>query len=56
MFRELRPLKEIHKIQEKLYEERKKKTDKEKLSAIHREAEEAKKRYGFVLRRASYIK
>ena len=54
MFSEPRPLKEIHKIQEILSDERKKMTDKEKLSAIHREAEEAKKKYGFVLRRASY--
>ncbi len=56
MFRELRPLKEIHRIQERLYEERKKMTDREKLALIHREAEEVKKKYGLALRKISYAK
>ena len=47
MFKEPKPMREIHKIQEELYKEQKKMTDKEKLAALHREAEEAEKKYGF---------
>ncbi len=35
MVKELGPMKEIHEIQEKLYEERKNMIDKEKLAVIH---------------------
>jgi len=56
MFKEPKPMREIHKIQEGLYEEQKKMTDKEKLAALHREAEEAEKKYGFSLRKVSYAK
>lgn len=56
MLKEPKPMREIHEIQEKLYEERKRMSRKEKLAAIHREAEEAKKKYGLVLRKASHVK
>ena len=56
MLKEPRPMKEIHEIQEKLYEERKKMTDKEKLAAIHGEAEETERKYGFALRKVSHVK
>ena len=51
MFKEPKPMREIHEIQEKLYEERKKMSAKDKLAAIHREAEEAEKKYGLALRK-----
>mgnify|MGYP001571383723 CR=1 FL=1 len=56
MLKEPMPMKEIHEIQEKLYEERKNMTDKEKLAAIHREAKEASKKYGLTLRKVSRVK
>ena len=56
MLREPKPMKEIHEIQEGLYEEQKKLTDKEKLSLLHREAEETEKKYGFTLRKVSCVK
>ncbi len=56
MYKEPRPMREIHEIQEKIYEEQKNMTDKEKLAAIHREAEEATKKYGFILRKVSHVK
>ncbi len=56
MLKEPRPMREIHEIQEKLYEERKKMSGKEKIAAIHREAEEAEKEYGLALRKVSHVK
>jgi hypothetical protein len=56
MYKEPKPMKEIHEIQETLYEEHKKMTDKDKLTALHREAEEAEKKYGFTLRKASSVR
>ena len=40
---EPRPMREIHEIQEKIYEERKNMSPKEELAAIQRDAEKAKK-------------
>lgn len=51
MYKEPRPMREIHEIQEKIYEEQKNMADKEKIAAIHREAEEAVKKYGLNLRK-----
>lgn len=56
MVKEPRPMKEIHGIQEKLYEEHKKMTSKEKLAALHHEAGEAEKKYGFALRKLLHVK
>ena len=51
MGKEPRPMREIHEIQEKIYEEQKNLTDKEKLERIHKEAEEAEKKFGLKLRK-----
>lgn len=56
MFREPKPMKEIHDIQEFLYKKQKKMTDKEKLAALHREAEEVEKKYGLFLKKVAYAK
>ncbi|MDO8662579.1 MAG: hypothetical protein Q7K98_05090 [Candidatus Omnitrophota bacterium] len=56
MLKESGPMKEIHEIQEILYEEHKKMTNKEKLVTLHREAEEAERKYGFTLRKVSHVK
>ena len=49
MQNEPRPMREIHKIREKIYEEQKNMSDKERLGVIHKEAEEAKKKWGLKL-------
>lgn len=49
-------MKEIHEIQEKIYEEMKNMTDKEKIEAIRKEAEDTKKQYGIKLKKASYVR
>ncbi len=51
MKKEAKPMLEIHKIQERIYEEQKSMTDKEKLEAIQKEAEEARKKYGLKIRK-----
>ena len=56
MYKEPKPLKEIHRIQEKLHNEEKGLSSKEKIKLIHCEAEEARKKYGFVLKKVSYAK
>lgn len=56
MLKELKPMREIHEIQERIYEEHKNMTSKEKLAAIHRESEEAAKKYGLALRKVSHVK
>lgn len=51
MLNEPRPMREIHEIQEKIYEEQKNMSDKEKLEALRKEAEEFKKKWGLNLRK-----
>lgn len=46
MYKEPEPMKEIHDIQRKLYEEEKNLTNKELIAKIHRESEETIKKYG----------
>lgn len=53
---EPRPMREIHEIQEKIYEERKNMTVKEKVEAIQRDAERAQKRLGLNLRKLEHTK
>lgn len=55
MYKEPKPMREIHEIQERLYEEQKNMTDEKKLEALHREAEEAKRKYGLKLRKVSHV-
>ena len=54
MFKEPKAMREIHEIQEKIYEEQKKMTNGEKLAALHRESKEAAEKYGLFLRKAAH--
>lgn len=56
MYKEPEPMRQIHQIQEKIYEETKHMSGKEFIAYIHRCAEEAKKKYGLNLRKATHIK
>lgn len=56
MYKEPKAMKEIHEIQEKIYEEQKNMTENEKLNAIHKEVEEARKKYGLTLRKMAHVK
>ena len=55
MDNEPRPMREIHEIQERLFEERKNMTDEEKLAFLHREVEEAEGKYGLLLKKVSPV-
>lgn len=55
MYKEPRPMREIHEIQEKLYEEEKGLSAKERIAKIHKEAQEAIKKYGIKLKRPSHV-
>jgi len=55
MYKEPRPMREIHEIQEKIYETEKYLTNKEKLVLLHKEAEEFKKKYRLKFRKANNI-
>lgn len=52
MYREPRPMRQIHKIQEKIHEEMKSLPNKEKIEFIHKEAEETKKRLGLEFKKS----
>ena len=56
MYKEPNPMKEIHMIQEKIYDEQKHMTDKEKIAALHKEVEETEKKYGLTLKKVLYVK
>jgi hypothetical protein len=45
MYKEPRPMREIHEIQERLYEEEKNLSSKERIAKIHKEAAELIKKY-----------
>lgn len=49
MLSEPKPMREIHEIQEKIYEEQKRLSIKEKVEAVHREAKESLKKRGLNL-------
>jgi len=55
MYKEPKPMREIHEIQEKIYEEEKNLTNKERLLRIHKEAEAVKSKYGLRLKIASGV-
>ncbi|HLG29110.1 MAG TPA: hypothetical protein VI387_02770 [Candidatus Brocadiales bacterium] len=55
MCQEPKPMKEIHKIREKLYEENKHLSHEEHIAKVHKEAEEAIKKYGIKIKRASHV-
>ena len=50
MFREPKPMQEIHAIQEEIYKEDKKLTSKERVEKTHREVKEAIVKYGLKLK------
>jgi hypothetical protein len=56
MIDEPRPMKEIHKIQKELYEERKGLTDEEILEDFHRSTEELSRKYKLKLKTLSKLK
>ena len=53
MYKEPAPMREIHEIQEKIYEETKHMTPEEQIAYIRKGAEEFKKKYGLKFRKAS---
>jgi len=44
-------MREIHEIQEKIYEEEKGMNAEEKIKVLHKEAEEARKKYGLKIKK-----
>ena len=50
MYKEPKPMQEIHKIQERLYEEEKGLSSEERIKKIHKEAKKAIKKYGLKLK------
>lgn len=56
MYKEPEAMREIHEIRERMYEEMKDMTDKEKLEYIHKAAEEAKKKYGLKFRKTVHAR
>lgn len=55
MYKEPEAMREIHEIREKMQEEMKGMTTKERVEYIHRAAEEAKKKYGLKFKKAAHI-
>ena len=53
MYEEPVPMREIHEIRERLYEECKSLSHKEHIAKIHKEAEEAIKKYNIKLQQSS---
>ncbi|MFQ5965709.1 MAG: hypothetical protein ACE5KZ_15660 [Candidatus Scalinduaceae bacterium] len=51
MGNEVNPMREIHEIQERIYEEQKCMTNKEKKEALHKEAKEARKKFGLKIKK-----
>jgi len=55
MYKEPVPMREIHEIQEKLYEEEKGLSAEERIAKIHKESEELIKKYGIKPKRTSHM-
>lgn len=53
MYKEPKPMREIHKIQERIHDEMKRLTPKEKMSAIRQAARQTENRYGIRLRKSA---
>ncbi|MEW5707091.1 MAG: hypothetical protein AB1743_09915 [Actinomycetota bacterium] len=53
MIKEPKAMREIHEIQERIYSEQRGMTDKEKLIAIKREAEEARHKLGLEIKKSA---
>ncbi|MFH1824221.1 MAG: hypothetical protein ABH873_03230 [Candidatus Firestonebacteria bacterium] len=56
MYKEPEAMREIHEIRERMYEETKNMTVKEKVAYIHKAAEEAKKKYNLNLKKAVHVR
>ena len=56
MYREPRLMREVHDIQRKLYEEERDLTNEELIAKIHREAQEAIKKYALKFKKHSPIR
>ena len=54
MYEEPKPMREIHEIRERLYEENKDLSHKEHIAKIHKEAEEVIKKYGLKFKKLSH--
>ena len=52
MYKEPKPMKEIHRIQEKLHDEMKRLTPKEKISTIRQAARRTENKYGIRLKKS----
>lgn len=50
MYNEPKPMREIHEIQERLYEEEKNLSAKDRIAKIHKEAQELINKYGLKLK------
>ncbi|MBU0693871.1 MAG: hypothetical protein KKC11_04305 [Candidatus Omnitrophica bacterium] len=55
MYKEPKPMREIHEIQERLYEEEKDLSAKERIAKIHKEAQELINKYGLKFRIKMYV-
>ncbi|MFH1772423.1 MAG: hypothetical protein ABH872_06365 [Candidatus Omnitrophota bacterium] len=55
MYQEPEPMREIHEIRLKLYEENKNLSAKEHVAKVHKEAEEFIKKYGIKVRRVLHV-
>jgi predicted methyltransferase len=55
MYKEPRPMREIHEIQQRLYEEEKNLSAEDRIAKIHREAEDVIKKYGLKLKKAAHV-
>lgn len=56
MYKEPKAMRQIHEIQEKIYEEMKHMTAKERIAAINKEVEEAERKHGLNLRKVSHVR
>jgi len=54
MYKEPEGMRQIHEIQEKIYEKTKMMTIEEKMAYVRKSADEAGKRYGFNLRKLTH--
>ena len=55
MYQEPEPMRKLHEIRLKLYEENKNLTYEEHVAKVHKEAEDFIKKYGIKVKRASHI-
>ena len=56
MYKEPRPMREIHEIQERLYEEEKGLSGKERIAKIHKEAREVIEKYGLKFKKYAPVR